>query len=69
MGHPHTESLQLTERFRRVDAGHLEIKTTVDDPETYSQPFTYTMMATIMPDDDLLEFFCTDNELSSEHYQ
>ena len=68
-GHPHTESLRLTERFRRTDAGHLEIETTVDDPETYSQPFTYTVTATVMPDDDLLEYFCTDNELSSDHYQ
>ena len=68
-GHPHTESLHLTERFRRRDAGHLEIETTVNDPETYSQPFTYTMTATVMPDDDLLEFFCTDNEISSDHYQ
>ena len=68
-GHPHTESLHLTERFRRRDAGHLEIETTVNDPETYSQPFTYKMTATVMADDDLLEFFCTDNEISSDHYQ
>jgi hypothetical protein len=68
-GHPHTESLHLTERFRRTDAGHLEIETTVDDPGAYSQPFTYTVTATAMPDDDLLEFFCTDNEISSQHYQ
>jgi hypothetical protein len=68
-GHPHTESLHLTERFRRPDAGHLEIETTVDDPKTYSQPFTYTVTATVMADDDLLEFFCTDNEISSDHYQ
>jgi hypothetical protein len=68
-GHPHTESLQLTERFRRVDAGHLQIETTVNDPEAYSKPFTYSFTATVMPDDDLLEFFCTDNEMSSEHYQ
>ena len=68
-GHPHTESLHLTQRFRRLDAGHLEIETTVDDPDTYSQPFTYTISATVMADDDLLEFFCTDNEISSQHYQ
>ena len=68
-GHPHTESLRLTQRFRRLDAGHLEIETTVDDPDAYSQPFTFTISATVMPDDDLLEFFCTDNEISSDHYQ
>lgn len=68
-GHPHTESLHLTERFRRRDAGHLEIETTIDDPGAYSKSFTYTVAATIMPDDDLLEYFCTDNEISSQHYQ
>jgi hypothetical protein len=68
-GHPHTDSLHLTAVFRRTAAGHLEIETTVNDPETYSQPFSYTMTATVMADDDLLEFFCTDNEISSDHYQ
>ena len=69
MGHPHTESLRLTERFRRSNAGHLEIETTIDDPDAYSKSFTYTVRATVMPDDDLLEFFCMDNEISSDHYQ
>lgn len=69
LGHPHSEALRLTERFRRRDAGHLEIEVTVDDPEMYSQPFTYTITATVFPDDDLLEYFCSDNELSSAHYQ
>jgi len=68
-GNPHTEALRLTERIRRTDAGHLQIATTVDDPEVYSKPFTYTFTATVFPDDDLLEFFCTDNEISSQHYQ
>jgi len=69
LGHPHTESLHLTERFRRLDAGHLVIETTIDDSETYAEPFTYTLTTTVMSDDDLLEYFCSDNELSSEHYQ
>jgi hypothetical protein len=68
-GHPHTESLHLTQRYRRLDAGHLEIETTVDDPDTYTKPFTFTISATVMANDDLLEFFCTDNEISSQHYQ
>ena len=68
-GHPHTESLHLTQRFRRLDAGHLKIETTVNDPDAYTNPFTYTVSATVMADDDLLEFFCTDNEISSQHYQ
>ncbi len=41
MGHPHTEALHLTERFRRRDAGHLEIEVTIDDPKAYTKPITY----------------------------
>ena len=69
MGHPHTDSMRVIERFRRRDAGHLAIETTIDDPDTYSKPITYTITATALPDDDLLEYFCTENEKSSVHYR
>jgi hypothetical protein len=38
-GHPHTDALRLTERFRRADQETLEIEMTVDDPKTYSKPW------------------------------
>jgi hypothetical protein len=69
MGHPLTEQLHLVERFRRPNAGHLEIETTIDDPGAYTKPFTYTVKLTLQPDEDLLEYFCTDNEKDSQHYQ
>jgi hypothetical protein len=69
MGHPATAQLRLTERWRRRDAGHLEIETTVDDPGAYTQPITFTVTATLIPDDDLLEYFCTENEKDIQHYQ
>lgn len=69
MGHPLTERLHLIERFRRPDAGHLEIETTINDPGAYTRPFTYTVKLTLRPDEDLLEYFCTDNEKDSQHYQ
>jgi hypothetical protein len=69
MGHPHTDRMRVTERFRRRDAGHLEIQTTIDDPGDYTSPFTYTVPATLVPEDDLLEYFCTENEKDSEHYR
>src|SRR5580698_3440901 len=31
-GHPHTEALRVTERFRRPDFGHLEMVKTMTDP-------------------------------------
>jgi hypothetical protein len=68
LGHPHSERLRVTERFRRLDAGHLEIEVTLDDPEAYTRPLSYTIKTTAMPDDDLLEYFCTENEKSSVNY-
>jgi hypothetical protein len=69
MGHPHTDRMRITERFRRRDAGHLEIQTTIDDPGAYTSPFTYTVKATLVPEDDLLEYFCSENEKDAEHYR
>jgi hypothetical protein len=69
MGHPHTEALHLTERFRRRDAGHLEIEVTIDDPKAYTRPITYTQKTTLVPDQDLLEYFCTENERDIQHYK
>ncbi|HVJ30884.1 MAG TPA: hypothetical protein VNA66_11300 [Gammaproteobacteria bacterium] len=69
MGHPHTDRMHITERFRRRDVGHLEIQVTIDDPGSYTSPFTYTVKATLVPEDDLLEYFCTENEKDSEHYR
>jgi hypothetical protein len=62
MGHPHSDALHVIERFRRRDAGHLEIDVTIDDPKAYTKPITYTQKQTLIPDEDLLEFFCSENE-------
>jgi hypothetical protein len=69
LGHPHSDELHLIERFRRPDVGHLEIEITIDDPRAYTKPLVYTLKATLTADDDLLEFFCTDNEKDVQHYQ
>lgn len=69
MGHPATAKLHLTERFRRIDAGHLEIETTVDDPGAYTKPFSYTAKLALMPGEDLLEYFCSENEKDVQHYR
>jgi hypothetical protein len=68
-GHPHSGELRVTERFRRRDVGHLEIETTIDDPKAYTQPITYTVKTTLVADEDLLEYFCTENEKDAQHYR
>jgi hypothetical protein len=69
IGHPHTEQLRVTERFRRVDAGQLEVQVTLEDPGAYTKPITYTVSAALLADQDLLEYFCTENEKSIQHFQ
>ena len=69
MGHPHSDQLHLTERYRRRDFGHLSIEMTIDDPMTYTKPFTYTQPAVLLPDTDLLELYCTENEKDAAHYK
>ena len=69
IGHPHSEQLHLTERYRRRDFGHLLIEITINDPNTYAKPFTYTQPAILLPDTDLLEYFCTENEKDVAHFK
>jgi hypothetical protein len=65
-GHPQTETLRITERFRRPDFGHLELETTFDDPKTFAKPFTLRVEKTLAADTDLLEDIC-ENERSGAH--
>jgi hypothetical protein len=57
-GHPHTEALRITERFHRRDFGHMDLEMTVDDPKTFTKPFSFRMDQTLTPDTDLLESVC-----------
>ena len=61
-GHPHSEKLHLTERWRRLEFGRLEIEETFTDPEFYNQPLTAKVTGTLVPDTDLLEYVCAENE-------
>jgi len=66
-GHPHTEALRITERFHRRDFGHMEIAETIDDPKAFNKPFTITIQAEIVPDTEILEYVCAENEKDHRH--
>src|ERR1043166_4987364 len=40
IGSPMTDKAKVTERFRRVNYGRMEIDVTVDDPKAYTKPWT-----------------------------
>ena len=65
-GHPHSEALKVTERFTRRDFGHMQIQITVDDPKSYTKPWTVTIPKDLMPDTELIEWMC-ENEKDYAH--
>jgi len=68
-GSPLTDAATWVERFRRVSYGELDITITVDDPKAYTKPWTVAIQQRLMPDDDLIEFVCLENEKSSPHFK
>jgi hypothetical protein len=61
-GAPLTTEGKLIERFRRVNAGRLEIDVTIDDPKAYTKPWTVRVNQRLLADTDLIEFVCGENE-------
>ena len=66
-GHPRSESLRITERYRRRDFGHMDLEITYDDPKYYTRPFTVKAAVGLIPDSDLLEYVCAENEKDRAH--
>lgn len=64
-GHPHSEALRITERFRRRDFGHLDVEMTFDDSKMYTKPFTITVPHDLLADADIFESFCENEKRPS----
>jgi hypothetical protein len=63
-GNPFTDALRLTERFRRLNFGRLEIDVTIDDPKAYTRPFTVRVEQEIVADgSEMIEFICHENQM------
>jgi hypothetical protein len=43
LGHAHSDQLRVTERFRRVDADHLQLDITMTDPKALANPWAATL--------------------------
>jgi hypothetical protein len=57
-GAPHSEKLKLTEWFTRIDPQMIDYRIRVDDPETYTAPFTLRLTITEQPGYELYEYSC-----------
>jgi hypothetical protein len=67
-GYPHTEALRMTERYRRIDFGHLEITVTFQDPGAYSKAWTVPVRAQLSADTEMLESVCNENADSGQEH-
>jgi hypothetical protein len=68
-GSPLSDAARVTERFRRVDYGTLEIDVTVDDPKAYTEPWTVTLEQRIVLDTELIEEICLENEQDTRLFE
>jgi hypothetical protein len=57
-GTRHSDQMKLTERFTRVDPQMIQYTATVEDPITYTAPFTYRLMITQQPNYETYEYSC-----------
>jgi hypothetical protein len=66
-GHPHSEELLMTERYRRVNLGEMELEVTFRDPKVYAKPLRATAKMEAIFDTEMLEYVCAENEKSRAH--
>ncbi|MBI4520099.1 MAG: hypothetical protein HY701_04640 [Gemmatimonadetes bacterium] len=65
-GHPRSEEMRVTERFRRLDFGHLEVEFTFNDPKAYTKPWSVAVPFELLADTDIIENYC-ENERDWAH--
>lgn len=68
-GLSHTERLRITERYRRLDFGHLPVDVTYEDPGTFDSPLQARIAMEFAADDEMLEIACNEaSEGGTKHW-
>ena len=66
-GIPHTQSLHLVERFARPEYDTLRYEATIEDPATYTKPWSGGWAIPWNPNDEMYEYVCQENNRDSRH--
>jgi hypothetical protein len=66
-GLPSTEALHVIERFTRPSIGRIDIDVTIDDPRAYTKPWNVKLAWRLVPDTDLIESICEENNRDLPH--
>ena len=68
-GSPMSDAGKMTEKFRRLNFGTLEIELTIDDPKVYTRPITVNLTQNLEADTELADEFCLEGEKDYESLQ
>ncbi len=60
-----TSAAKLTERWRRLNFGKVQVDITVDDPKAYTKPWTSRIEHKIMLDTEIIEHVCVEGEYAT----
>ena len=66
-GLPGTEQLKVIERYTRPNIGRIDIDVTIEDPMAYTKPWSVKLSWRLIPDTDLIESICEENNKDLEH--
>ena len=66
-GTPRSTDMRIEERFRRRDYGHIDLTVTITDPQIFTKPISFSVVEELLPDTDLLEHYCVENERDDAH--
>ena len=61
IGHPVSDQLHTIERFSRPEFGRIEYSLTIDDPKTYTKPWTSVRNWYLHPEWEIMEYSCEEN--------
>ena len=64
--HMHSDALHLIERFTMTAPGRVAYQLTIDDPKIFTKPFDNTWEMRLMPDWQIEEYVCEDNNKDPE---
>jgi hypothetical protein len=65
-GHPHSDEMRLTERYRRADHDTMQLNMTIDDSKAYTKPWASdTKIFKLNPKGELRESLCVASEEDS----
>ena len=68
-GSPMSDAGKMTEKFRRINFGTMQIELTIDDPKVYTKPFTVTLNESLEADTELSDEFCLEGEKDYDRLQ